>query len=129
MCIRDSRKIVRSHLPDPGRLKELLIPGVEVLLRPESNQIKRKTKYILDIGSGSGFFLKRAKERGWIAHGIEPNVIASNYSRKIGVPVVNDFFQNVDIKNMQKYDVINLVAVLEHVDNPIELLKRCYLLL
>jgi 2-polyprenyl-3-methyl-5-hydroxy-6-metoxy-1,4-benzoquinol methylase len=92
-------------------------------------KIKTKVKSILDIGSGPGFFLKRAKERGWIAHGIEPNEIASNYSRKIGIPVVNDFFQNVDIKNMQKYDVINLVAVLEHVDNPIELLKRCYLLL
>ena len=38
-------KIVRSHLPDPGRLKELLIPGVEVLLRPASNLLKRKTKY------------------------------------------------------------------------------------
>ena len=38
-------KIVRSHLPDPGRLKELLIPGVELLLRPASNLLKRKTKY------------------------------------------------------------------------------------
>ncbi len=38
-------KIVRSHLPDPGRLIELLIPGVEVLLRPASNLLKRKTKY------------------------------------------------------------------------------------
>jgi SAM-dependent methyltransferase len=92
-------------------------------------KIKRKAKSILDIGSGSGFFLKRAKERGWTAHGIEPNQIASDYSRKIGIPVINDFFQNIDIKNMQQYDAINLFDVLEHVDNPIELLKRCYLLL
>ena len=32
-------------MPDPGRLKELLVPGVEVLLRPASNQFKRKTKF------------------------------------------------------------------------------------
>ena len=38
-------KIVRSHLPDPGRLKEILIPGVEVLLRPASDLKNRKTKF------------------------------------------------------------------------------------
>ena len=43
--VKVNQKIVRSHLPDPGRLKELLIPGVEVLLRPASNQLKRKTKF------------------------------------------------------------------------------------
>ena len=43
--VKIDRKIVRSHLPDPGRLKELLVPGVEVLLRPASNQFKRKTKF------------------------------------------------------------------------------------
>ena len=44
--VKIDRKIVRSHLPDPGRLKELLVPGVEVLLRPASNQFKRKTTTI-----------------------------------------------------------------------------------
>jgi len=83
----------------------------------------------LDVGSGSGFFLKRAKERGWTVNGIEPNKIASNYSEKIGIPVINDFFQNIDNKKMKKYDVINLFDVLEHVHNPSELLKKCHRLL
>ena len=38
-------KIVRSHLPDPGRLKELLLPGAELLLRPAPEGSERKTKY------------------------------------------------------------------------------------
>ena len=92
-------------------------------------KIKGKTKSILDIGSGSGFFLKRAKEKGWAIHGIEPNKTASNYSEKIGIPVINDFFQNVEIENMKKYDAINLFDVLEHVNNPTELLKKCHRLL
>ena len=83
----------------------------------------------MDVGSGSGFFLKRAKERGWTVNGIEPNKIASNYSEKIGIPVINDFFQNVEIENMKKYDAINLFDVLEHVHNPTELLKKCHQLL
>lgn len=36
--------IVNSHLPDPGRLKELLIPGAQLLLKQE-NGINRKTQF------------------------------------------------------------------------------------
>ena len=93
------------------------------------SKIKRKTKSILDIGSGTGFFLKRAKERGWIINGVEPNKIAAKYSEKIGVPVIPDFFHNINIKNRKKYDAINLTQVLEHVNNPIEFLKKCHRLL
>ena len=37
-------EIVESHLPDPGRLKELLIPGARILLKKESG-INRKTQF------------------------------------------------------------------------------------
>lgn len=39
------KKIDKAHLRDPGRLKELLIPGIPLLLRPARNTTKRKTKY------------------------------------------------------------------------------------
>jgi sugar fermentation stimulation protein A len=38
-------KIEKAHLRDPGRLKELLIPGSPLLLRSAKNTTKRKTKY------------------------------------------------------------------------------------
>ena len=38
-------KYVKSHLPDPGRLKEILTPGRIVYLRKESFNSNRKTKY------------------------------------------------------------------------------------
>ena len=41
-----TEKVEYSHVPDPGRLKELLLPNVEVFLRKEKSQI-RKTKYSL----------------------------------------------------------------------------------
>ena len=40
-----SGKQYRSHLPDPGRLTELLIPGVSLLVCPAINRAKRKTAY------------------------------------------------------------------------------------
>lgn len=44
--IEDERvgKLVEAHLPDPGRLKELLIPGCYVWLRPAMGS-KRKTEW------------------------------------------------------------------------------------
>ena len=35
----------KSHLPDPGRLKELLIPGVYLLVRPAPENKKRSTAF------------------------------------------------------------------------------------
>tara|TARA_Y100000590_G_scaffold128088_1_gene146451 strand:- start:2432 stop:3142 length:711 start_codon:yes stop_codon:yes gene_type:complete len=34
-----------SHLADPGRLKELLLPGANLLVRPAPENSKRKTKF------------------------------------------------------------------------------------
>ncbi len=38
-------KTEKAHLRDPGRLKELLIPGVQLLLRKAIENPKRKTSY------------------------------------------------------------------------------------
>ena len=88
-----------------------------------------KKKSMFDLGSGAGYFLKRAKEKGWEVNGVEPNSIAANHSKKMGVPVINDFFENLDIKTMKRFNAINLFDVLEHVPEPIELLKKCKTLL
>lgn len=37
--------VVDSHLPDPGRLQELLLPGAELLVRPVPKNQPRKTRY------------------------------------------------------------------------------------
>ena len=92
-------------------------------------KIKAQTRSIFDIGSGSGYFLLRAKEKGWAVDGVEPNLIAADHSRKIGVPVINDFFGNMNIHTMKKFNAINLFDVLEHIHNPIEVLENCYKLL
>ena len=38
-------KEYRSHLPDPGRLKELLVPGASLLARPAPKDTNRKTAF------------------------------------------------------------------------------------
>ena len=43
--VKIKNKIYRSHLADPGRLKELLIPGAKLILAPAPVGSKRSTKY------------------------------------------------------------------------------------
>ncbi|UTR09117.1 DNA/RNA nuclease SfsA [Evansella sp. LMS18] len=55
--IEESNELAEAHLPDPGRLLELLIPGTVIYLS-KSNNPKRKTKYsavIIEREDGSGF--------------------------------------------------------------------------
>lgn len=46
--VRRGGREVEAHLPDPGRLTELLVPGRAVWVRPESGG-KRKTRYTLAL--------------------------------------------------------------------------------
>ena len=50
-------ELVHSHLPDPGRLKELLLPGAELYLRPVSEEIPRKTRFTTVMVCHKGQFI------------------------------------------------------------------------
>lgn len=82
-----------------------------------------KGRRLLDIGSGPGHFLKCGKELGWEVLGFEPSKDAAEYSRKLGVEVVNDFFSKESIKKYGKFDVIYMKTVIEHLPDPKELLQ------
>jgi len=43
---------------------------------------------LLDIGSGPGFFLQSAAQRGWRVLGIEPSRQAAAHTRSLGIEVV-----------------------------------------
>ena len=50
-------ELVHSHLPDPGRLKELLLPGAELYLRPVPKDIPRKTRFTTVMVCHKGQFI------------------------------------------------------------------------
>jgi sugar fermentation stimulation protein A len=45
VTFKQDNKIINAHLRDPGRLKELLTPDVDLILRPALNTANRKTKF------------------------------------------------------------------------------------
>lgn len=77
---------------------------------------------LLDIGSGPGFFLKTALERGWQVLGVEPSRQAAAHARQLGVDVAEGFFNAETAPAFGRFDAVHLNNVLEHVPAPIELL-------
>ena len=77
------------------------------------NSFKTESKTVLDVGAGTGEFLKVCANNKWEVLGIEPSAEARNIAKKKGIHLKENF---LDIAN-QKFDVITLWHVLEHVEN------------
>lgn len=89
--------------------------------------LDKKQRRLLDIGSGPGLFLLRGKNRGWNVTGIEPSKAPYLYSSKtLGLDVKNVFFDSKTYKDIEKFDVINLSLVIEHIPHPFDFLKLVY---
>lgn len=66
---------------------------------------------LLDIGAGTGDFLAEANKKGWNVFGAEPNLKARELAFKKDISLREDTASFKD----QKFDVISLWHVLEHV--------------
>jgi 2-polyprenyl-3-methyl-5-hydroxy-6-metoxy-1,4-benzoquinol methylase len=76
---------------------------------------------VLDYGCGSGDFLYYMKSKNWKVRGIEPNDLARNKASKL---LQQSVFQSVNEIIGEKYDVITLWHVLEHVHDLNETLSH-----
>ncbi|MDC9724284.1 MAG: class I SAM-dependent methyltransferase [Urechidicola sp.] len=71
-------------------------------------------KSILDIGCGTGDFLVASKKKGFNVCGIEPKEKPNSISKsKLEI----DIYQDISEINSQKFDIISMWHVLEHVPN------------
>lgn len=65
---------------------------------------------IMDIGAGTGDFVKYAQDRGWEAYGVEPNETARERAHAKGVAV----YSNISVQQEAVYDAVTMWHVLEH---------------
>ena len=79
---------------------------------------------LLDIGSGPGYFLEAGRERGWDVLGFEASPVAADYTKARGIPVINDFFSAGKVKDLGQFDVVSVALVLEHLRDPVTLIKE-----
>lgn len=80
------------------------------------NSCSRDNKSLLDMGCGTGDFLQTAQKSNWIVTGIEPNEKARAIANKKTNNSVFDI-QQLDTFETNRFDVITLWHVLEHLPN------------
>jgi len=85
---------------------------------------RKTTGNVLDIGCGTGTFIKAMRDIfGWEVHGIEPNPIIAT----VGQKQYNLDIKSVNIQNYnppEKFDVVTLWDVFEHLSDPNEAIGK-----
>ena len=84
---------------------------------------------LLDIGSGAGFFLQAVEGMGWRAEGVELSAAAAAYARDVvGVPMRTGKVEAAGLPS-GTYDLVTMLDFLEHVFEPLDVLREAYRLL
>lgn len=87
--------------------------------------IKPNPGLVLDIGSGSGFFLEFMRRRGWRPAGVEPAPELVEYSTDVlGLSDIINTAWPTERELPWRPDVITMFHVIEHVLDPVETLAQ-----
>ena len=88
------------------------------------SKIITKRSRILEIGSGHGFFLDIMKKNGYDITGFEISKEKRKYSKKVTKVPVLDININEKIPTVKPFDIVVLFHTLEHIIDPVILLKN-----
>ena len=96
---------------------------IERHLHEHIGQYDPATVSILDIGSGLGIFPFAMAQRGYSVTALDPDPKSAAHIRSLAnvIALCGDFFE---LMPQSHYDVITFNKVLEHVTNPITMLRR-----
>lgn len=145
-CTNCSFIYVNPTLSDKYRdhfLDKVSQAWTEVLLYPEQEFVDTyKFKYglhltekyidkkgvLVDIGAGSGLFLKIARDAGWKVSGVEFNQKGVENIRKLGIEVFDKPLEE-GIYASDSVDVVSIWEVLEHINYPSVFLQQIFKIL
>lgn len=120
-----------SHYRDPDTYlhpaSTTMVQTRRELLRAAQDRLGRRGR-LLDIGCGRGEALVAAAQAGWEAIGVEPSAEFAAAGRALGVEIVNGTVADLT-EPEHSFDLVMLSGVLEHVYDPLEMLRaaRSYL--
>lgn len=79
---------------------------------------------LLDVGCATGRFMSHAKDRGWIVRGVELNDDTAQIARDSGLKVQTGTL--ADMHTEESFDAVTMWDVVEHVREPLELLRDAH---
>lgn len=91
------------------------------------NKFVNKKGKVLDIGSSIGIMLDIFKEDGWETWGVDPSE-SSIEAKKRGHKIIRNYFEKTDLPE-NFFDLVILNHTLEHLENPLGILKKVYSIL
>lgn len=101
------------------------------LIPPVRDKVGRSILYVrgpgsrrlLDVGCGGGGYLATMRELGWEVFGLEPDAEAAHLAEaRSGVPIVVDTLEGTRLPE-GSFDAVTLNHVIEHVADPMALLR------
>lgn len=111
-----------TYIRDESKIEDELIKAQTYCLSLVENYLPEKGK-LLEIGSGNGYLLRAAKERGWRPTGHEIDCeSAQKVSEKIGMEILCGDFTELEIN--EKFEAVMMLHVLEHFKDPVSHLKK-----
>lgn len=78
----------------------------------------RKGKLLLDIGCGNGTFLRAARARGFVAHGMDVSARAVEIAQRQSGCTVRQGEIGSDVWPRHRFDFVTMFHVLEHLHDP-----------
>jgi len=109
MCSKTEKKWKAEYYKDALRLIE--------------KHCSKNERSFLDVGCGNGQFMKIASKAGWNIEGVELNKKSVEFIKATyGYTVYNTEITEAPLKD-NFYNVITMFGVLEHLNNPIQVLK------
>jgi 2-polyprenyl-3-methyl-5-hydroxy-6-metoxy-1,4-benzoquinol methylase len=84
---------------------------------------------LLDIGAHAGRFLRTARDAGWTPEGLELNPQTAEYAARHAGSTVHQANVHALGADRRRFDAITMTDVLEHVPDPLTVLRRVHALL
>lgn len=90
-------------------------------------EVVPKRAGLVDIGCGSGFVLELAQQRGWSnVRGVEPSTDAVAKATDAIRPLIVEDVMRPGLFKPESMDAVTLFQVLDHMPDPVSLLRECH---
>lgn len=102
------------------RVEQIALPKVNYF----NDIIKTRGGLWVDIGCGAGELLIAAKRTGWSVLGYESDLAEVNFAREHGLEIVPGYLTADNLNGLNSAQVVSLLNILEHIGDPVALLKN-----
>ncbi len=119
-------EVVEGTFPGQENLERHMYRSGKIL-RKIAKAVKKKQDEIdlLDVGCSSGSFLVVARDLGFRVAGVEPAAAPARRARERQLNVYQGFLEELFLAE-GSYDAVTLFEVVEHVKDPVRVVKECH---